>query len=325
MAIETPPVITPVPTPAIQRGDRVTFSSRVDAFVIWLVSAVSQFGAVATNVYNNAVIAASSATAALSNKGLSQQAADAAESYRTQAKNSADAAAASANTIGTTAAFSDANPVVKGSADITKQLKFEVDGFTPGATRTVAIPNKSGTMAMLEDTGMRLIGGPYTPAAAATLDFASIFTGEWDWVECHMHDIMPLASGEFLQMRFFVGGVINTAMVYGVAPDNNNTPINTAQLSLAGPVNGSSTVALYPYTGLSARLCIRNINSVARMKTGDISTNYVGNGGTSGGLYADRRNLIFTGGAISGLRFFWSGGTTFLAQGTVRFYGYKNA
>lgn len=64
MARTTPPAITPAPTPAPQRGDRVTFSSRVDAFVVWLISAVSQFGAVATNVYNNAVDAFSSATSA---------------------------------------------------------------------------------------------------------------------------------------------------------------------------------------------------------------------------------------------------------------------
>ncbi|NIA00881.1 hypothetical protein [Massilia sp. CCM 8734] len=325
MAIQIPPTITPVPTPAIQRGDRTTFSSRVDAFVNWLVAGASQFGAVATNVYNNAVDAAASATSALSNRGLTQAAADAAESYRTQAKNSADAAAASATTIGTTAAFSDANPVVKGSADITKQLKFEVDGFTTGTTRTVTIPNKSGTLAMLEDTGMRLIGGPYTPAATATLDFASIFTGEWDWVECFMHDIMPLANGESLFMRFFVGGVINTSTVYGTVVDNNNNAMALSNVSLATTVSGSSTVATYPHTGLSTRICIRNINSATRMKTGESNALFVGGGGQSGGVYNERKNFGFTGGAITGLRFFWSGGTTFLPQGTVRFYGYKNA
>lgn len=51
----TPPPITPVPTPVPQRGDRTTFSSRVDAFIVWLINAVTQFGAVATNVYNNAL------------------------------------------------------------------------------------------------------------------------------------------------------------------------------------------------------------------------------------------------------------------------------
>ena len=54
MAQTVPPSITAAPT-APQRNDRTTFSDRVDAFVTWLIAAVAQFSAVATNVYNNAV------------------------------------------------------------------------------------------------------------------------------------------------------------------------------------------------------------------------------------------------------------------------------
>lgn len=55
MAQTQPPNIDPVPAPPIQRGDRATFSNRVDAFIRWLVNAVTQFQAVASNVYNNAI------------------------------------------------------------------------------------------------------------------------------------------------------------------------------------------------------------------------------------------------------------------------------
>lgn len=64
MAISTPPTIDPVPSPSPARGDRTTFSSRVDAFVQWLITAVGQFTAIASNVYNNANDASASATAA---------------------------------------------------------------------------------------------------------------------------------------------------------------------------------------------------------------------------------------------------------------------
>src|SRR5690606_5772102 len=71
--------ITPVPTPAPQRGDRTTFSNRVDAFILWLTTAVGQFAAIATNVYNNAVdafqssnLAASSASFAASQAAAAQ-------------------------------------------------------------------------------------------------------------------------------------------------------------------------------------------------------------------------------------------------------------
>ncbi len=63
MSQTPPPSITPAP-PAPQRGVRSTFSNLVDAFVLWLVNAVTQFGAVATNVYNNAVDAYNNAVIA---------------------------------------------------------------------------------------------------------------------------------------------------------------------------------------------------------------------------------------------------------------------
>lgn len=71
----TPPSITPTPTPPPQRGDRATFSGRVDAFIMWLTTAVAQFAAVATNVYNNALEAFQSATTATQAAAAATQAA----------------------------------------------------------------------------------------------------------------------------------------------------------------------------------------------------------------------------------------------------------
>jgi hypothetical protein len=74
MPIIAPPTITAAPTPAPQRNDRNTFSDRVDAFVTWIIAAVGQFSAVASNVFNNATMAFTSAT----NAAASAAAADAA-------------------------------------------------------------------------------------------------------------------------------------------------------------------------------------------------------------------------------------------------------
>jgi hypothetical protein len=77
MSVTTPPTIDPVPTPAIQRNDRTTFSDRLDAFILWLISAVTQFAALATNVFNNATdayvsagIASAGAAAAVAASGV---------------------------------------------------------------------------------------------------------------------------------------------------------------------------------------------------------------------------------------------------------------
>jgi hypothetical protein len=44
----------------------------------------------------------------------------------------------------------DTTAVVKGSADATKLLRFEVDGFTTGVTRVLTPPDQDGTLAVLE-------------------------------------------------------------------------------------------------------------------------------------------------------------------------------
>lgn len=119
MARTTPPGIDPVPTPPIQRGDRATFSSRVDAFILWLVNAVTQFGSLATNVYNNAVDAFQSATSAgTSATNASTSAANSAGSA-TAASNSATAAAGSATAAATSATASAASAVALTSTSTT--------------------------------------------------------------------------------------------------------------------------------------------------------------------------------------------------------------
>jgi hypothetical protein len=45
--------------------------------------------------------------------------------------------------------FDDATAIVKGSADATKLLRFEVDGFTTATTRVLTPPNANGTIAVL--------------------------------------------------------------------------------------------------------------------------------------------------------------------------------
>lgn len=48
--------------------------------------------------------------------------------------------------------FIDSTAIIKGSADATKLLRFEVDGFTTGTTRVLTPPNYDGTVATLAGT-----------------------------------------------------------------------------------------------------------------------------------------------------------------------------
>lgn len=74
MSQTSPPTITGSPT-VPQRADRATFSGRVDAFVTWMAAAVSEFGAVAANVYANAVDAYNNAVAASASASTASSAA----------------------------------------------------------------------------------------------------------------------------------------------------------------------------------------------------------------------------------------------------------
>lgn len=51
--------------------------------------------------------------------------------------------------------FVDTNPVVVGSDDATKKLRFEVDGITTATTRVLTIQDADGTIALTSD----LVGG----------------------------------------------------------------------------------------------------------------------------------------------------------------------
>jgi hypothetical protein len=49
------------------------------------------------------------------------------------------------------APFIDSQAHIRGSADSTKKVRFEVDGLTTATTRVVTVPDKNGTMAMTSD------------------------------------------------------------------------------------------------------------------------------------------------------------------------------
>lgn len=78
-----------------------------------------------------------------------------------------------AGDLGTGAPFIDSTAIIKGSADATKLLRFEVDGFTTATTRVLTPPNADGTIATLS-------GGNYTGAInfAAAVDVAASGTAD---------------------------------------------------------------------------------------------------------------------------------------------------
>lgn len=114
--------------------------------------------------------------------------------------------------------FVDTTSIVKGSADATKLLRFEVDGFTAGTTRVLTPPNFDGVIATLAGT---------EEFTNKTLN-ASVGKGTWT------------ASGTWTLPAFTLNGTIS-----GGGNDLNNTRIGNLT-PLAGSFttgNFSSTLA----------------------------------------------------------------------------------
>jgi len=174
MAVTPPPGYTPPPTDLPQRGDRATFSNRVDAWVTWFSTVIlTQLAAMIASAYANAVDATASAalalgyrdtansaaTAAQAARDLAQGYRDSALTYRDQAAASATAAASSA--AGVTASSTTSLTVGNGNKVFTvpagKQFLVGVpmvaaSAGTPTAKMFGSVVSYSGTSLTLNIT-----------------------------------------------------------------------------------------------------------------------------------------------------------------------------
>lgn len=173
-----PPSITALPS-APDPNNRSTFNALAYPWSAALPTFGTEVSAVATNVKANADEAQADAVATAADRiqtGLDVVATAAdrvqTDSDRTSATNSAAAAAASAAVAASAAAFFDTNPVVKGSVDATKQVRFEVDGLTTATTRVLTVPDADLTLVGV-DTAQTLTNKTLT---APTLTAPSLGT-----------------------------------------------------------------------------------------------------------------------------------------------------
>lgn len=261
--------------------------------------------------------------AALGHKNAAQLAADAAESYPTQSKSWADAAAASANTVGTMTAFSDQNPVVKGSADNTKKVRIEVDTLATGQTRTWTAQDRDGTVAFLGDTGKVLVWPPVNPTAVAFIDL--LFTAAYDNYKIVLDSVSHSgATTETLQCRFLVAGASDATVKYA-SVQSGTVGSGVPAYATAGFLSTSAaSIASFSNSGMSGTICVFGANETVRPKIAIADLLYINGGGP---LDARGNSVQYVGTtAVTGIRLFWGAGTAlFNASGKIRLYGWKNA
>lgn len=136
--------------------------------------------------------------------------------------------------------FADSNTIIKGSADATKLMRFEVDGFTSATTRVITPPNRDITLvdrfSELTDGAGALSGNALKDVRvnsgataleyyAPPYDVASMYNGEPTTLMLMLHHV-------FARQVIFPAGLTASQGVAGVAA--------TAQTDFDIQKNGSS-------------------------------------------------------------------------------------
>lgn len=148
------------------------------------------------------------------------------------------------NIVAGGAPFVDSTSIIKGSADQTKQLKIEVDGFTTSTIRTLTAPNKNGTIACLDDVPdfagilfdsdeadrqLYLAGnvgffGPFTMAGGFLTRFNA--TAATEVTLPISGTLATLAGAETLTNKNIVGGSATSLEELSILPEGLTYPLN---------------------------------------------------------------------------------------------------
>lgn len=182
--------ITALPTPPNRSMQPAVFVAAADAFLAALPTFVTETNTLGAQVSTDAaqvaadklVVATDKATVA-SDKAIVAADKDTVATDKTAAQTAAAAAIAAAAVAVEGAAFTDTNPIVKGSVDATKKLRIEVDGLTTGTTRVLTVQDRNGVIADDTDLALKLnnaggsltgsvneLKGPDISSAATTMD-----------------------------------------------------------------------------------------------------------------------------------------------------------
>ncbi|MES2323284.1 MAG: hypothetical protein V4633_13550 [Pseudomonadota bacterium] len=223
-------------------------------------------------------------------------------------------------TNGTSASFSNLlkSTVIRmaDGTDLTKLVAFDLSGLTTATTRTVTIPNKSGTMAMTSDTALVLIA-TLTPTVAANLDFLTTFSSSYDnyLIVCSG---ITVGTTDSIALRLAVAGVADAGANYYRNAGSIGTDITARTEIIVSPS------ILAGGKGGSAEITIKNVNDAVGLKAthSDSMSQSVATPG-----YANHfgDGVYVPASVASGFRLFLLGGASFAATGKVRVYGYTNS
>jgi len=147
--------------------------------------------------------------------------------------------------------FIDSAPLIQGSSDATKKLKFEVDGFTTATTRTITPPDQDLTISALTAKGDLWVGsstGVATTKAVGTdgqvLAANSSAVGGVGWTSTSglgAYVLLATATASVSATVDFTSVISSTYDDYEILFDGILPATNTANLLFRASTNNGST------------------------------------------------------------------------------------
>ena len=337
------------PPTAPSTSDPTTFASRADALVAWYATNVSEM-----NAFQAALSAIAAGTACAIPYTFSTTTTDAdpgAGFLRLGSATQNTATVIRADLVGADGSnwtsvidtFDDSTSTIKGHimlqklGDATKWLLFSVSALaSPTGYKNITVSNVASSAAspfsdgdsiILKftrngDAGTAVLPGlssplaVLTPTAAANVDALSAFGSTYDNYLIILSGIQP-SSSDTLAMRFANAGSADSGSNYYIVDFNLTETTSAAQIGL------STSSVLSGGKGADFVIQVLNANDSSQAKavivTGIFHVNATPTYKTVG-----RSGVYVAANAISGVRFFWTGGANFSATGKIRIYGYNN-
>lgn len=135
--------------------------------------------------------------------------------------------------------FTDSNSLVKGSSDGTKQLRFEVDGFTGGTTRVATVQDADGTLAYINN--QTFTGTCSAPTAATATNTTQLATTAFVQQEKQLTTLADRSVGTTTFCDISVAAGCREVHIHLLGVSTNGTSAYTLQLGSGG----SATAAGY--------------------------------------------------------------------------------
>jgi hypothetical protein len=228
--------------------------------------------------------------------------------------------------------YSDATFRISDDGDATKKIAFQASGITTGTTRTLTVPDASGTIALTSDIlspGLVLLSTQTVASPVAAVDFTSGIDGTYDEYEFRLYNIIPETDAVALYMRTSTDGgstFDSTASDYdwGIIRQNVSSATINGDFGSSADVieltGNTSTGSDTGEVGVSGYVRLFNPSAAQQCVIDYRILNITNNPFLNQNIGAAKRNAAAN---VDAVRFFFSSGN--IESGTIRLYGIRKS